>query len=127
MSVAYLDGQNIFGGAISVMEQPTASDCQVNAFFGVNGVQALFGGTRGRTFFIKGVLGGPTQMSVQDSRDVIDSFDDGLFHVLVDTAGNGWQNVQYLSEFTWESDRYFYSFGVQAWVRPYKLIMHGRT
>ncbi len=51
-----LDGNPIFGDAVCVQHLPHPNTQQINEFFGINGQQTLFGGTRGRTFAISGVL-----------------------------------------------------------------------
>ena len=54
-----LDGNSIFGTAVSVVHNPHPNAQQINHFFGIDGQQTLFGGTRGRTFIISGVLSAP--------------------------------------------------------------------
>ena len=58
--MATLDGSPVFGLAVKVQHSPHPNAQQMNAFFGINGVQTLFGGQRGRTLLISGVLVGNT-------------------------------------------------------------------
>ena len=51
-----LDGNSIFGNAVNVIHNPHPNAQQINHFFGIDGQQTLFGGTRGRRFVISGVL-----------------------------------------------------------------------
>ena len=46
----------IFGVAVSIEQVPQQAAQQAEAFFGVPGYLSVFGGTRGRTFQISGVL-----------------------------------------------------------------------
>ena len=49
-------GLPIFGLAVHIEQLPQQAAQQLDAFFGVPGWLSVFGGTRGRTFGIQGVL-----------------------------------------------------------------------
>jgi hypothetical protein len=125
-------GQPIFGAAVHIVQIPTSCATQLEAFFGVSGLLAVFGGSRGRTFQIDGVLFDvdlPTLNSDEDvfTPGVSGSMADGIARPLFDTRGRTWANVIYLGEFTpdpagprpgtWGSGSGF--------VLPYRAIFHG--
>jgi hypothetical protein len=98
--MATLDGQAIFGVAVGIVMTPHASAEQTSQYFGVNGQQALWGGTRGRTFQIDGVLNADVPADILAAAGIVSSFDDGNAHVLVDNAGVTWPNVVFRGEIT---------------------------
>ena len=88
-----LDGDPIFGDAVCVQHLPHPNTQQINEFFGINGQQTLFGGTRGRTFAISGVLSAPDIPTLNAVEATFLSYADGLPHTLVDNRGRSWSNV----------------------------------
>ena len=68
---------------------------QVNAFFGANGVESLYGGTRGRVTLIRGILTGDTYADLVAALDLFESYDDGQARVLVTTIGRVFSYVKY--------------------------------
>ncbi len=125
-------GAPIFGLAVRIDQQPTQSAQQVEAFFGVSGVLSLFGGTRGRTFIVSGVLYDVDLPSLNADEAVFlpgvsGSYADGVARVLFDTRGRTWQNVVYLGKFhpdpigprpgVWGGDL--------GWVLPYRAVFQG--
>jgi hypothetical protein len=86
-------GSNIFGTAVtmSTVDQPRAK--QVNSFFGLSGIEALDGGSRGRFTEVGGLLYGPSPASLAAAESTFRSFDDGVARVLVDNLGSAWGNV----------------------------------
>jgi len=62
-------------------------------FFGVNGVAALFAGTRGRTFLVSGVLTAVDIPTLNVVEATLLTYADGRAHVLVDPLGRTWLNV----------------------------------
>src|SRR5215207_6501495 len=91
--MALYDGTNIFGFAVKMMmvENPTAE--QLNAFFGLHGLQAIFGGLRGRTFTVDGVFFGVYVAALNASRALWFSYVDGIARDLVDQYGDTWPQV----------------------------------
>jgi hypothetical protein len=98
--MATLDGSPVFGLATNVLHTPHANAQQINQFFGINGSQTLFGGTRGRTFMISGVLIGATIADINSAETQLLSFADGLAHTLVDNRGREFDNVIFRGEYS---------------------------
>jgi hypothetical protein len=119
-------GLPIFGYAVNVAMVPNANASQIAAFFGVQGVQAMDGGGRGRAFEITGLMAGTTPASVQFGQQQLESLADGVARVLVDTTGFGWANVVYKNDFSW-TGKYMWSPTLAAWVRQYRCVMYGLT
>jgi hypothetical protein len=88
-----LDGADVFGTACHVVHEPSALALQRDSFFGLNGVMALNGGSRGRMFRISGVFVGPDIDTIVASEAFLLSYADGLIHTFVDTQGRSWPNV----------------------------------
>ena len=93
MSTAYLDGAPVFGEAIKIQHVPHPSAQQLNNFFGISGTQVVWGGTRGRAFFISGVLIATDIYTLAAAEAILLSYDDGIGRVLTDTWGRNWPNV----------------------------------
>jgi hypothetical protein len=86
-------GVNIFGTAVtmSTIDQPRAK--QVNSFFGLSGLEALDGGSRGRFTEVSGLLYGSSPALLAAAETTFRSFDDGVARVLTDNLGTAWGNV----------------------------------
>src|ERR1700748_1498174 len=86
-------GVNIFGTAVtmSTIDQPRAK--QVNSFFGLSGLEALDGGSRGRFTEASGLLYGSSPALLAAAESTFRSFDDGVARVLTDNLGTAWGNV----------------------------------
>ena len=125
-------GVPIFGLAVSIEQVPMQPAQQAEAFFGVPGYLSVFGGTRGRTFQVSGVLYDVDIPSLNADEDVFTpgvsgSVADGIARDLFDTRGRLWVNVIYLGQFTpdpmgpkpgtWD--------GGAGWILPYRAIFHG--
>ena len=95
-----LDGNSIFGNAVTVIHNPHQNAQQINHFFGTDGQQTLFGGTRGRTFIISGVLSASSMPTLNAVEATLLSYADGLTHTLVDNRGRIWPNVIFRGEYT---------------------------
>jgi len=125
-------GIPIFGLAVHIEQVPQPAAQQLDAFFGVPGMLSLFGGTRGRTFQISGVLYDIDLLSLNTDEDlftpgVSGSLADGIARVLFDTRGRSWANVIYLGQF--QPDPNGPRPGVwgksDGWVLPYRAVFHG--
>lgn len=124
-----LDGSAVFGYAVSVAEQPTANVHQLNEFFGVNGQQSLFGGTRGRTFLCTGTLMATSLIGIEFAKQQLESFADGLTHQLVDSNGIDWPNVIMVNDRVWTTEPRVTAaagFG-NGYGRRYRLTLLGLT
>jgi len=121
-----LDGNSIFGTAVSVVQSPNPNAQQINRFFGVDGQQTLFGGTRGRTFIISGVLSASTLSALNTAEATLLSYADGLTHTLVDNRGRVWPNVIFRGEYipSAAGPRALAGGGLCL---PYRLVMEGLT
>ncbi len=122
---ASLDGEPVFGYATQVRHHPHPNAQQINAFFGISGLNTLFGGQRGRTFMIQGVF---AEMSldgiVADEANLL-SFADGQTHTLVDTLGRSWDNVIFRGEYQQTSDPRPAAGG--GWILPFKCTLEALT
>jgi hypothetical protein len=121
-----LDGNPIFGDAVCVQHSPHPNTQQINEFFGINGQQTLFGGTRGRTFIISGVLSASNMPTLNAVEATLLSYADGLTHTLVDNRGRIWPNVIFRGEYT-PSPMGPRPLAGGGWCLPYRLVMEGLT
>jgi hypothetical protein len=119
-----IDGQAAFGYPVNLQMIPNANAQQVNEFFGVNGRQTLFGGSRGRVFLLMGVISAidvPTLNAVEAN---LLSFADGQPHVLIDNRGREWDNVIFKG--VYQPSALFQVAGV-GWGLSYKAELDGLT
>lgn len=119
------DGANIFGAAVGFQQLVHPNAQQSNSFFGVSGTQTLFGGGRGRTFLIRGLLLGASIGDLNSAEAVIQSYADGIGRTLVDPRGRTWLNVIFRGEFTPDPRGPYPT--ANGWALPYKAIFHGLT
>jgi hypothetical protein len=124
--VTTLDGNPIFGYAVRVQHTPHPNSQQINEFFGVNGLQTLFGGTRGRTFLISGVLSAPDIPILNAVEATLLSYADGLPHTLVDNRGRTWFNVIFGGVYV-PCATGPCPVANGGWCLPYRLVMTGLT
>jgi hypothetical protein len=124
--VTTLDGNAIFGTAVNVIHDPHPNAQQMNQYFGIDGQQTLFGGTRGRTFVISGVLSAPNLASLNTVESTLLSYADGSTHTLVDNRGRVWPNVIFRGEYRPSSvgPRPLAGGG---WCLAYQLVMQALT
>jgi len=123
---ASLDGEPVFGVANHVVHNPHPNAQQINAFFGMSGMQTLFGGTRGRTFMISGVfLESSLEGIVADEANLL-NFADGQTHTLVDTLGRSWSNVIFRGEYQASPDGPRPA-ADQGWLLPFKCVLEALT
>jgi hypothetical protein len=119
------NGSNIFGAAVRFQHLPHQSAQQVNSFFGVSGMQSLYGGARGRTFLIRGILIGATMDELNAAESVFQNYADGIARTLVDPRGRTWPNVIFRGEFTPDPRGPYPTAG--GWALPYRAVFHGLT
>ena len=125
-------GVPIFGIAVKIEQVPLQCSAQLEAFFGVPGMLSVFGGSRGRTFQVSGVLFDEDITTLNADEDIFTpgvdgSMADGIARTLADTRGRNWANVIYLGQFTpdpmgprpavWGSGA--------GWALPYRAVFHG--
>src|SRR5438874_13795032 len=87
-------GANIFGTAVSMVTSDNPREKQLNAFFGLSGLESLDGGARGRVTDVSGLLYGSLPASLSAAESLFRSFNDGVARPLVDTLGMTWRNVR---------------------------------
>lgn len=97
--MATLDGNAVFGAAVRVVHTPRPAALQINEYFGLSGRQALYGGGRGRSFQVSGVLQATNLQTLAALESELLSFADGQPHVLVDNLGRIWTNVVFPGEY----------------------------
>ena len=118
-------GAFIFGTACHVVHVPHPVALQKDGFFGVTGMTSLFGGGRGRTFEIAGVLVGSDLSGVIAAEGSLLSYADGIARTLVDTQGRSWSNVIFEGEYQASPEGpKSTDFG---WCLPYHCILRGLT
>jgi hypothetical protein len=122
--MASYGGANIFGWSVSIAMNPNPSEFQYNAFFGISGVQSLYGGGRGRVFLISGLLVGTDAADLAANRDLFLSYDDGIARDLVDTFGITWPQVVF-GHFQ-QTDRILQLAGDLGLCFPYRAVFEGR-
>ena len=125
-------GVPIFGQAVHIEQVPMQAAQQLEAFFGVPGLLSVFGGTRGRSFQISGVLYDVDLPSLNLDEDiftpgVLGSVADGIARPLADTRGRTWANVVYLGQFTPDPNGPSLAVwnGASGWALPYRAVFHG--
>ncbi len=87
-------GLGIFGAGLSMTTTDKPRECQVNSFFGINGLETLDGGFRGRITRAQGVLYGQSALLLASAEGLFRSYNDGLARPLVDNLGTVWPNVK---------------------------------
>ena len=121
MSASY-GGSAIFGRSVAITHVPNPSAVQYSTFFGTGGVYSLYGGSRGRTFAVRGCLYGTDFPSLQAAVDRFQSYDDGIARTLVDTIGVAWPQVVYKAF----EPAGPYQYGHGGVLLPYRALFEGR-
>ncbi len=89
----FFGGVNIFGTAVVMITTDQPREKQINGFFGLNGLETLDGGSRGRTTEVRGLLEGSSAANLALTESAFRSYADGQTRVLVDNLGSTWANV----------------------------------
>jgi len=124
--MATLDGNAVFGYASIVNVSPNPNSQQMNNFFGLDGTQTLYGGTRGYVFKVKGVFVGNSLDDITASETALLSYADGQTHTLADNLGQTFNNVI----FTGEYQRFAQGprgLAGGGWCLPFDCVLHGLT
>ncbi len=126
-----LDGESIFGFPLECRMLLNPSARQTSAFFGISGVQSVFGGSRGRVFQVRGLFYGPTPFDCDLAVNNLETFADGRARVLTKTYSDGsssfWPNVVYMNEYQPEGAPLLQAGDSGTWVQAYRLQLHGLT
>lgn len=125
MGVESYGGVDIFGAAVHIQHIPRTNAQQIDSFLGSNGSATLFGGTRGRTFEVTGVLMGKDISSLLAAEAILLSYGDGIARTLVNPIGRTFPNVIFQGE-------YLPSPEGPKWTDtgvclPYRAVFHGLT
>lgn len=127
--MATYGGANIFGLCLSCQETINPAATQVNSAFGVDGTHALYGGTRGRIFMIKGAFIGLSKAACFASEQQLKTYIDGQARTLVDNHGNVYPNVLFDGRYQADPRKpqpAVYG-GAYVWAYLYELEMRGLT
>jgi len=92
--MASFGGTNIFGTAVSMVTADNPREKQLNAYFGLSGLESLDGGLRGRFTQVTGLLYGVSPVGLASAESLFRSFNDGVARALVDTLGITWTSVR---------------------------------
>ena len=95
--MASFGGASIFGTAVSMATSDNPRETQLNAFFGLSGLESLDGGMRGRSTQVAGLLFGSTASLLANAEALFRSYNDGVAHTLIDTLGVIWTSVRLAS------------------------------
>ncbi len=87
-------GDAIFGAASHIATSDNERSTQTNAFFGLQGIEELDGGFRGRVTQATGLLYAGTPAALANIMNVFRSYQDGAYYTLVDNDGTTWLNVR---------------------------------
>ena len=118
-------GEPIFGLVTSMQATMNPTAQQLDAFFGVSGNLALFGGTRGRVFLIAGAFEESDIPTLNEDEAAIRSFANGIARTLVDTRGQTWSNVIFEGQYTPDPMGPRPTGG--GWCCSYHMVMRGLT
>jgi hypothetical protein len=94
--MASYGGVAMFGAAVSMTTADNPRETQVNSYFGLNGLETLDGGFRGRITEVRGVLYGASALLLATAEGSFRSYNDGVCRLLIDNMGAAWPNVRLL-------------------------------
>ncbi len=92
--MASFGGASIFGTAVSMTTADNPREKQLNAYFGLSGLESLDGGLRGRVTHVAGLLYGNSPAALASSEALFRSYNDGGTRPLIDTLGQVWATVR---------------------------------
>lgn len=88
------NGIDIFGRAVQMRTADNPRADQRSGFFGLQGLESLDGGHRGRITSVKGVLYGSDLAVLNFAEALFRSYLDPFAYTLVDTRGRVWPGVK---------------------------------
>ena len=91
--MATLNGLDVFGLAVHAQHLPDDPVIQENHYFGVSGIQSLYGGQPGRRFRVTGLLPGSSPAGCKASEAALLALGNGVAYTFVDSWGVAWPNV----------------------------------
>lgn len=110
-----------FGAAYKISTSNVERSTQINEFFGLDGIEALDGGFRGRITVATGIAYGDTINDVASVIETIRGYDNGLYYTLIDSAGVTWPLVR-LRTFNYQERAYVHS--QLGYCRNYAITFH---
>lgn len=127
---AMIDGNPVFGITTHVRQNSNPSAAMIMAYFGIDGIQWMSGGSRGRTFFVDGMFVGQLPSDCVALEVALESIDDGNPHQLIDTTGSVWDNVVYRSEYQRTTPFFLipqnpYTAPLGGWAFRFSCLLHG--
>lgn len=125
MAIAYYDGYAVFGQAVKVQHVLSPSAQQINAFFGISGTTLVYGGSRGRAFFVSGVLVASDLATLAVAESTLLSYDDGIARTLTDAWGRSWPYVVFRGEYQADPNGPQALVSGAGWGLPYRAVFHG--
>jgi hypothetical protein len=125
-----LNGAQCFGYALECRMTLNPSARQISSFFGISGVQSIFGGARGRVFMVRGLWYGSSIYAAWSQEANMETFGDGVARQLNVTTSDGstasWANIVYGNEYSRDGPP-LWNPTIGVWVQPYRLTLHGLT
>jgi len=116
-------GIPMFGLVTSFVMTPNPAARQIDAIFGQDGELSLYGGARGRTFQIAGVLLDVDIEGLNVDEGVILNTEGPTPQTLVDTRGNSWPNVVFDGEYRPDPSGPHPT--DTGWCLAYRMTLHG--
>lgn len=123
--MATFDGQAVLGVAVHVVHQTAPAAMMMSEYFGMAGVMALMGGTRGRSLQVNGVFIGPDIPTLNAYEAIWETFEDGQVHTLVDDRGRVFYNLIYAGTLQVSPDGPKPS--GSGWLLPFSISFIGLT
>jgi hypothetical protein len=120
-----LDGIPVFGLVTNVVAPTMPSAHQEEAFGGTNGVLNKFGGTRGFTVTITGVLNDSSLDALNADEQILLSYDDGVARQLVDTRNRVFNNCVFRGEYSPDPMGPKPMAGGEGWCLKYTMTFRG--
>lgn len=124
-SIASYGGLSL-GVAVSVRHAANPVAMRPSSFFGVHGIDVVFGGSRGRTFDVRGLLLGSYPGDLRAAVATLLSFADGVPRVLIDSDGVAWPDVVFTGRME-EGRRVFNPNGLGGMALEYRARFLGLT
>lgn len=118
-----LGGALIFGLVTECQMITAPAARKISAFFGQDGLLSQYGGSRGRTFLITGVLEDVDIDSLNADEGAILAYQGPSTNTFTDTRGNSWPNVVFDGQFV--PDPMGPKPTDTGWCLAYKMVLRG--
>lgn len=123
-----LDGADVFGLATRFKWMPNPTAQQINEFFGVSGLQSLFGGERGSVLTVTGVFFGASAADVIAQETRLLTYRDGIARTITDNWGTVYPGFIFSGRYQRDDSNITparTSFGLWGWGLPYTVVFEG--